>query len=100
MSPRYAVPSDAGGAMIEPSISFNPPQRAGDGRVTAFHWVLEYSGAEAQVWILPTELPRPQAMGDSEMARLEVLRFLEALEEVLLGTHAGYLSPARASKQR
>jgi hypothetical protein len=71
--------------MTKPSISLNRPQRAGDGRVTAFHCVLEYSGAEAQVWILPTELPRPHAMQDSEMAQVEVLRFLEALKEALNG---------------
>jgi hypothetical protein len=70
--------------MTGPSISFNPPQRTGDGRVTAFHWVLEYRGAEAQVWILPTELPRPHAIDDFEMARLEVHRFLEALEEAVI----------------
>ena len=84
--------------MTEPSISLNQPQRAGDGRVTAFHWVLECSGAEAQVWILPTELPRPQAMDESEMARLEVLRVLEALEDAL-EKHAGDFSSVRARSQ-
>lgn len=84
--------------MTKPSISLNRPQRAGDGRVTAFHWALEYSSAEAQVWILPTELPRPHAMHDSELAQLEVLRFLEALKEALV-KHAGHIVAAGARSQ-
>jgi hypothetical protein len=65
--------------MNKPSISLMPLQRSGDGRVTAFHWVLHYHGAEAQFWVLPTELPRPHGIGDSELARLELQRFLDAL---------------------
>jgi hypothetical protein len=66
--------------MNTPSISLMPLQRSGDGRVTAFHWVLNYHGAEAQFWVLPTELPRPHGIGDSELALLELQRFLDALE--------------------
>jgi hypothetical protein len=70
-------------AMNKPSISLMPLQRSGDGRITAFHWVFHYPGAEVQFWILPTELPRPRTIGDFELARLELHRFLEALEEAV-----------------
>jgi hypothetical protein len=66
--------------MNKPSISLMPLQRSGDGRITALHWVLNYRGAEAQFWVLPTELPRPHGIGDSELARLELQRFFDALE--------------------
>jgi hypothetical protein len=66
--------------MNKPSISLMPLQRGGDGSITAFHWVFNYHGAEAQFWVLPTELPRPYGISDSELARLELHRFLHALE--------------------
>jgi hypothetical protein len=65
--------------MNKPLLSLMPLQRSGDGRITAFHWVLNYRGAEAQFWVLPTELPRPHGIGDSELARLELERFFDAL---------------------
>jgi hypothetical protein len=66
--------------MNKPSISLMPLQRSGDGSITAFHWVLNYHGAEAQFWVLPTELPRPHEISDSELARLELQRLFYALE--------------------
>ena len=66
--------------MNKPSISLMPLQRSGDGRITAFHWVLDYRGAEAQFWVLPTELPRPHGVSDSELARLELQGFFDALK--------------------
>jgi hypothetical protein len=86
----HALPEKKGGAMNKPSISLMPLQRGGDGRITAFHWVLGYHGAEAQFWILPTDLPRPHAIADFELARLELHRFLEALE-VAMDTHRSSL---------
>jgi hypothetical protein len=65
--------------MNKPSISLMPLQRSGNGSIAAFHWVLNYHGAEAQFWVLPAELPRPHGIGDSELARLELQRFLDAL---------------------
>jgi len=79
--------------MNKPSISLMPLQRGGDGSITAFHWVLNYRGAEARFWVLPTELPRPHGISDSELARLELQRFFDALEVVVDFDHGHHDQP-------